>query len=196
MRRAFLSALAAAAGLALATPAGAQSVAMPAHPDINLAGFSGDPSALPDAVAAIEAASGGRVVEIRYDNVSGAPGYDVVVAKGASVTFARFSKPAGGLTVLTSDARPRWMLDWVSRRNIDLARLAAVPLDKAIRTAEASRGGAPAVAAGIAATASQPTNEVHAYNVAVLTDGAQRRVAVDSETGMVIADPRALIAWP
>jgi hypothetical protein len=178
------------AGLALA-----QSVAMPPHPDINVADFSGDPKALPGAVAAIEAASGGRVVEIRYNNVSGVPGYDVVVAKGSQVSFQRFSKPDAGLVALTGKTQPEWMLKWQARRDVDLVEKAKVPLSTAIRTAESSMSGAPAVAAGIAQSASRPDTSVHAYNVAILEGKDLRRVAVDSDTGQTIDDPSALAGW-
>jgi hypothetical protein len=81
--RTLILALVAACSLATAAPVAAQSVAMPAHPDVNLTGFKGDASTLPNAVGRIESVSGGRVVEIRHNNVAGTPGYDVVLAKGS-----------------------------------------------------------------------------------------------------------------
>jgi hypothetical protein len=168
---------------------------MPPHPDINTAGFSGDKNALPDAVGAIEAASGGRVVEIRYNNVAGAPGYDVVVAKGSQVNFQRFSKPGGGLVTLTDKTEPDWMLEWPSRRDVSLVQKSRVSLADAIRTAEANVPGAPTVAAGIAQSASGPVTDVHAYNVAVLRGDELRRVAIDADSGQLILDPGALTGW-
>jgi hypothetical protein len=180
---------------ALATAASAQSVAMPPHPDINTTGFKGDANTLSDAVKSVEAASGGRVVEIRYNNVSGTPGYDIVVERGSKVSFQRFSNAGDGPFVVTGVTQPAWMLDWANRKDVSLVSKAKVSLPVAIRTAEAATLSGPAVAAGIAKSASNPTSLVHAYNIAVLRDGRLRRIAVDSDTGEVIANPGALAAW-
>jgi uncharacterized membrane protein YkoI len=168
---------------------------MAAHPDINLSGFKGDAGTLPNAIAAIEAASGGRVVEIRYNNVAGTPGYDVVLAKGAQVSFQRVSKPGAGMTELSDKTKPAWMLDWQAREDISLINTAKVSLADAVRTAEAQMGGSPAVAAGMAKSAAGANTDVKAYNVAILQRGEERRVAVDSANGSVIADPGMLAAW-
>ena len=68
--RNLLLALAATTSLAAAAPAFGQSVGMRSTPDLNLAGFNGQPDALPRAVSTIEKLSGGRVAEIRFDNES------------------------------------------------------------------------------------------------------------------------------
>jgi uncharacterized membrane protein YkoI len=195
MARVFLLPLIAAAGLAVGAPAFAQSVAMPAHPDINVAGFSGDPGALPAAISAIESATGGKVVEIRYNNTAGAPGYDVVVAKGTDISFERFTKPGQAIVAHTKETKPTWMLNWPAREDVSLVRTAKVGLPAAIRTAEAANRNAPAVAAGMATSAAGSDTEVKAYNIAIVQDGELRRVAVDSATGSVIADPGVLAAW-
>ena len=196
MRRTFLLPLIAAATLAgAAAPALAQSVDQGAHVNLNLAGFSGDPGALPSAITAIEGASGGKVVEIRFNNVGGVPGYDVVVAKGSQISFQRFAKPSDGLITLTDKTEPAWMLKWRAREDVSLVSAAKVSLADAVRTAEAQRGGAPAIAAGMAKSATGANTDVKAYNVAILKDGVQHRVAIDSATGEVIANPRMLAAW-
>ena len=71
---------------------------------------------------------------------------------------------------------------------------AKVSLADAIRTAEASQGGAPAVVAGIARRAAKPSSDVHAYMVGILKDGKLLPVAVDSDTGQRIGNPEVL-AW-
>lgn len=197
MRRSFLASLIAATVLAAgaAAPAIAQSVDQPAHTNLNLAGFSGEPGALPGAIDAIEAASGGKVVEIRFNNVGGAPGYDVVLARGSQITFERFAKPGQGLVTLSGDTKPAWMLNWTAREDVTLVRTAKVKLADAVRAAEAARNNAPAAAAGIAKSAAGADTDVKAYNVAIVQDGRQHRVAVDSATGEVIANPQMLAAW-
>jgi uncharacterized membrane protein YkoI len=192
--RALLAPGLAAVLLSAAAPTLAQGVAMPPHPDINTTGFSGDADTLSNAVKTIEAASGGRVVEIRYNNVAGVPGYDYVVEKDSQVSFKRFSVPTGGMITLTEKTEPAWMLNWRQRQDVKVVNAAKVSLSDAIHTAEAE-ARAPAVAAGIAASASNPTSDVHAYNVAVLTQGKLRRVAVDADTGQPIEDPQALSEW-
>lgn len=195
MARGSLLILLATSTLAMTSPALAQHVAMPPAPKLDTRGFSGDPNALPNAVAAIES-GGGRVVEIRYDNQGGAPEFNVVVARGGGVSFERIARPASGAVMLVAHSEPDWMLKWRARKDLHVAHKAKVSLDQAIRTAEASRNGAPAVAAGIAVSASNPASEVHAYNVVLLDRGAEHRVAVDTRTGAVITDPQALSPYP
>jgi uncharacterized membrane protein YkoI len=195
--RALLFALAATTSLAVAVPAlgQSQSVGMKSTPDINLSGFSGDAHALPTAVSNIEKLSGGRVAEIRYHNVDGVPGYDVALAQGDHMRFQRFAKAGNKPIELTESKTPAWMLDWRGAKNMTLVHNAKVPLADAIRTAEASMNGAPAVAAGILHGAADPSTSVHAYNVSILKNGAQHRVAVNSDSGAMIANPSTLPGW-
>jgi uncharacterized membrane protein YkoI len=194
--RALLLALA-AASLATAAPALGQrvGVGLGGTPNLNLTGFNGDVHALPDAVTTIEKSSGGRVAEIRFDNIDGVPGYDVVLVQGDHVRFQRFSRPSDKVVEFTQTKTPKWMLGWQSQRNASLVKGAKVPLADAIRTASARMGGAPAVAAGISHGASSPTTRIHAYNVAVLRNGRQERVAVNSDSGAIITNPGALPRW-
>ena len=184
--------IALAAGLA-ALPAFAQKVNQPVTYSGNLAGFSGDPAALPRAISAIEA-QGARVMEIRYDGSNG-PGYVAVLARNGNVEFQRAAEPATGLTAISSSTQPTWMLDWRGRDEVKAVRKARVDLATAVRTAEGEANGAPAVAAGIAA--SSAGQELKAYNVLVhMPDGVFRRVMVDADSGAPIANPGALRNWP
>ena len=76
------------------------------------------------------------------------------------------------------------------------AQSAKVPLSQAILTAEQADDNAPAIAAGIARSASNPESDVHAYNVLIDADGTTRRVSVDDSTGQIISDPGMLSDWP
>jgi hypothetical protein len=195
--RASLLALVAAASLAVAAPALAQSqtVGVRSTPDINLTGFSGDADSLPSAVSAIEKLSGGRVAEIRFDNVDGVPGFDVALAQGNHIRFQRYTRPSNRLITISESKTPKWMLDWRGQRNMTLVQNAKVPLADAIRTASGSMRGAPAAAAGISHGAANANTRVHAYNIALVQNGALHRVAVNSDTGNVIANPTALPRW-
>jgi uncharacterized membrane protein YkoI len=193
--RALTLALAATASLAITAPVLSKDVGMGATPNLNLTGFSGDPRELSHAVTAIEGLTGGRVAEIRFDNVDGRPGYDVVVAKGDHIRLQRINVKGGEPVEFTESKTPDWMLSWRGQRNVQLVREATVRLADAIRTAQASENNAPAVAAGISHGAASSTTRVHAYNVAVLRNGRQRRVAVNSQSGAVISNPTALPSW-
>jgi hypothetical protein len=184
------------AGLSL--PGGAvlaQTVAQPAQPRIDFSRFNASAADLPDAVAAIEA-SGAKVLDIRYHELDGKPGYDVVVLRNGRVEFVRSAKAAPGFVAVAGHSEPAWMLDWRARRNVDAARKTDVALADAIRKAEMANGGAPAVAAGIAVSAANPTSVVDAYNVLLKTSAGVQRVAIDSRTGVPIANPSALKTWP
>ncbi len=182
--------------LPLAGPALAQSVAQPGYAKGNIAAFHGTAASLPDAISKIEHATGGKVVEIRFTDVGGVPGYHVVVAKGGDVQFMHLEAPTGRLTAIQETTLPAWMLNWRGRADLRFAETAKVPLSDAIRTAEQADDNAPAIAAGIARSASNPDSDVHAYNILLDRDGAVHRRAVDSATDQVIADPGALSEWP
>jgi uncharacterized membrane protein YkoI len=187
--------IALAALLALsAGAAAAQSVTQPPRPAADMKGVTGAPGSLAGMIGAIERTTGGRVIEIRLTNADAMPGFHAVVARGGRVIFVRIAGQADAVE-LDGSSVPDWMLHWRDRTDVKLAEEAKVSLADAIRTAEQNAEGAPAVAAGIAPTASNPTSDVQAYNVLVDRHGAVQRVAVDDETGDVIANPRAL-AWP
>jgi uncharacterized membrane protein YkoI len=132
------------------------------------------------------------VAAIAYNNPTGTPGYGVILVQGLNVRLMRLEKPDGEAVEIREASPPAWMSSWRNQRRAAIADRAKVSLADAIRTAEASENGAPAVVAGIARSASNPTSDVHAYMVGLLKNGKLRSVAVDSETGNVIANPEAL----
>jgi hypothetical protein len=190
--RVLLLALATVSSLAAAAPTLAQTLRVNKNLSIDVAGFSGDPNVLPDAVTNIESMSGGRVAEITFNNVAGTPGYAVIVLKGSEVRFWRLDKPTGKPAELTAASAPAWMLTWRNQRRAAVLTAAKVSLADAIRTAEAANRGAPAVVAGIARSAGKPSSSVHAYMVGILKDGRLIRVAVNTETGGRIVNPEML----
>lgn len=190
--RALLLALATVSSLAAATPSLAQTLKVNQNISIDVTGFSGDSKVLPDLVTQIEALNGGRVAAIAFDNVAGAPGYSAIVLKGSDVRFWRLAKPTSEAVELTGASVPSWMLTWRDQRRAAAVKVAKVSLADAIRTAEASQRGAPAVVAGIARSAANPTSDVQAYMVGILKDGRLQRVAVNSQSGRPIENPEAL----
>ncbi len=190
--RALLLALATVSSLAAAAPTLAQTLKVNSKISIDVAGFSGDPMVLADAVTKIESMNGGRVAAIAYNNVAGAPGYGVIVLKGSEVRYWRLDKPAGQPVELTGASIPSWMLTMRDQRRATAVKDARVSLADAIRTAEGTQRGAPAVVAGIARSAANPTSDIQAYMVGLLQEGRLTRVAVDSQTGSPISNPEAL----
>jgi uncharacterized membrane protein YkoI len=195
MRKLQIAGAMAAAALC-ASSAIAQGVAQHSHPKLDLTGWSGTADTLPSLIRTIQSTTGGRVLEIRYSNQDGGPGFRAAVAEGKRVVFLHVNAEGAAGAELTATSVPDWMLHWRSRADIVAARQASVSLDQAITTAEAQANGAPAVAAGIAASASNPTSDVKAYNVLVSRGGDVHRIAVDDQTGQVIEDPGALADWP
>jgi len=161
------------------------------YPSADLTAFHGNQMTLINAIAAVEHSTGGKVVEIRFLEFNGKPGFHTVVVKNGQVEFARLELPAKQVTQLAD--RPEWMLKYQQRAELRQQATATVSLEQAIHTAERAQG-APAVAAGIARMPA--TSEVHAYNIMLDSAGALRRIAVDSSTGEVIADLQGYEQWP
>ena len=190
--RTLLLALAAVSSLAAAAPSLAQTLKVNKNLSIDVTGFSGDAKILPDMVTRIESLNGGRVAAITFDNVAGTPGYAAIVLKGSDVRFWRLDKPTSQAVELTGTSVPSWMLTWRNQRRAAAVKASKVSLADAIRTAEASQQGAPAVVAGIARSASNPSSDVQAYMVGILKDGRLTPVAVNSQSGRPIQNPEAL----
>jgi uncharacterized membrane protein YkoI len=194
-----IKSLAAATALGLTAlmgaDASAQGVAQAGFYKGDLDAFHGDDQSLIQALQAFHAGTAARVVEIRFSDKNGDPGYDAVLQKQGRVEFVHIDEN-GRSVELDSASLPDWMLTRKSKMDLRFDRKATVPLAQAIATAEAADGGAPAVAAGIARSASNPDSDVHAYNVLLDKGGMTKRVAIDSMTGQVISDPQALTAWP
>lgn len=175
----------------------AQPVAQPSGPIGDVSAFRGSASTLPHIISRVEQTNPGRVIEIRFDDSGGTPRFDVALFDHGQVTFLQLADENGSLTPIADSSQPTWMMHW---RKADAARIAAhapVSLAAAIQTAEGANDALPAVAAGVAIASTSPSTDVHAYNVLLLRrDGTTMRVAVDSDTGQIIANPSALEAWP
>lgn len=184
-------ALALGAAISAGGAALAQGVAQPAHTDTDVSSFAGTPDTLIHVIQRVETMTGGQVVEVRYSDAGGAPGFFAAYAKDGNVSFVRLAREDGVLTAVSEQTRPAWMMRWSGRQDLKAAERAKVTLAQAIRTAE-DQSRAPAVAAGISPTAANGASDVKAYNVLVLRDGQTHRLAIDDSTDQVIQDPQAL----
>jgi len=174
----------------------AQQVSQPSFTNADISAFRGNDNTLVNAIALIEQSTGGKVIDVRFSNATnGTPGYNVVIIKAAQVQFFRFEERSKHVVEFDASSKPVYMLNWRGKADVHFALQAQVSLSTAIQTAEQSQPGAPAMAAGIARSASNPDSEVHAYNVLLNRDGRVKRVAIDSATGEVISDPSALSSF-
>jgi uncharacterized membrane protein YkoI len=174
----------------------AQQVSQPSFTNADISAFNGDANTLVNAIALIEQSTGGKVIDVRFSSTTnGVPGYNVVVVKAGQVQFFHFEERSKHAVELDASSKPVYMLNWRGKSDVRFALQAQVSLSTAIQTAEQSHPGAPAMAAGIARSASNPDSEVHAYNVLLNRGGSVKRVAVDSATGEVISDPSALSSF-
>jgi uncharacterized membrane protein YkoI len=170
----------------------AQSVAQPDSIKSSISQFHGDQNTLLNALNATEQASGGKVIDIRFSYPNGKPTFHSVILKGGQVQFFKIEQLQQNVVELDASSRPVWMLNWRGKADVHFAKQATVSLSQAIRAAEQANNGAPAVAAGIARSASNPDSEVHAYTVLLDVRGDVRSVSIDITNGEVIADPSAL----
>ena len=166
------------------------------YTNADLSSWMGSPGTLPSLIQQIESATGGRVVQISYADRHGKPGFRAAVVKNGGVSFVRFSSQNGDAVEMAAPSAPDVNLKWKARADVGHALRATVPLPEAIRTAEDASYGAPAVAAGIASSASNTSSDVQAYNILIWRGGATHRIAVDIKTGQVIANPEALADQP
>jgi hypothetical protein len=150
-------------------------------------------TSLTDAIAVVEHATNGKILEIRFLHGPG-KGYEAVVAKKDAIINVRENPLTSDVTVIEAEAVPVWMADWKLRQDVKSIEKAKVPLADGVRTAENS-ARAPAIDAGIAKPLSAD-NAVLAYNVEVDKNGKPVRVVVDATTGQIIADPEPLlVSW-
>jgi len=178
--------------LPFANVALAQSVAQSGYMSGDFSAFHGNGNTLVNAVAMVEQATGGKVIDIRFSSSNGMPAYDAVVVKGTQIQFFHAEERSKHVVELDASSKPAYMLNWRGKSDVHFAQTASVSLSAAIKTAEDSQNGSPAMAAGIARSASNPESDVHAYNVLLNRAGNLKRVSVDSSTGQVISDPSAL----
>jgi hypothetical protein len=144
-----------------------------------------------NAVQAIEQSTGGKVLDIRFSNAKGVPSYHAVILKTGQIHFFQLADLSKKVVELDATSTPVWMLNWRGKADVHYAKVATVSLSTAIRTAQQFRG-APAAAAGLARSVSNPDSDVQAYTVVLDDRGSVRSVSIDMSTGEVIADPSAL----
>ncbi|HMD28478.1 MAG TPA: PepSY domain-containing protein [Steroidobacteraceae bacterium] len=170
----------------------AQSIAQPDSIKSDISQFHGDQNTLLNALKATEQATGGKVIDMRFSYPNSKPTFNSVVLKGSQVQFFKIEQLQQNVVELDASSRPVWMLSWRGKADVHFAKQATASLSQAIRAAQQANNGAPAVAAGIARSASNPDSEVHAYTVLLDVRGDVHSVSIDITNGEVIADPSAL----
>lgn len=154
--------------------------------------FDGQAMSLANAILAIESKSGGKVLEIRFDDHAGRGVYNAVVSANGALSHARVDARTD--EILSFDGTtPDWMLGWEQRADVRSLDKATVPLNQAVATAEKFGVGS-AVNAGLAKPLTAE-NDVLAYNIEIVRGGRPIRVAVDATTNQVIANPDMLDTW-
>jgi uncharacterized membrane protein YkoI len=151
-----------------------------------------DRTGLANAIAAIEQATGGKVLEIRFQALKGVIGYDAVVAKNGAISHVHIAAALPRKTVVIAEHdRPAWMVNWILKADMKSIQKAKVSLTDAVLSAE-KIAGAPAVDAGLAKPLTAD-NAVLAYNIEVIKDGQPQRIVLDAETGSRIENPDSLL---
>jgi uncharacterized membrane protein YkoI len=146
--------------------------------------------ALAHAASAFEAATGGKVLEIRLANMPGAPAFEAAVAKDDRVLYMRIGSPSEDVTEIKVRELPPWLLNYRMESYMRSIAQAKVPLTDAIAKAE-KRDRAPAIDAGLAKPLGG-TNAVLAYFVETLKGSKRQESAVDATTGAFIENPDSL----
>ena len=147
-------------------------------------------ASLSKAVDSLEAATGGKVLEIRFVDEKGHERFESVVAKPDQVIYMAVDPVTENVTKIAIKELPAWMLNWKLTEYVSSIEKATVPLAKAITKAEAM-GGAPAIGAGLAKPLSG-ANQVLAYNIELLKGGKRQLIAINATSGAKIANPEAL----
>jgi uncharacterized membrane protein YkoI len=149
---------------------------------------------LAKAVDALEAATGGKVLEIRFVDEKGHERFESVVAKPDGVIYMAVNPVSEDVTEIAIKKLPAWMLNWKLTEYVKSIEKANLPLSKVVAQAEA-QAKAPAIGAGLARPLSG-ANQVLAYNVELLKDGKRERIAIDATSGAKIANPDELyVPW-
>jgi uncharacterized membrane protein YkoI len=146
--------------------------------------------ALAHAASGFEAATGGKVLEIRLADAPGAPAFEAAIAKGDRVLYMRIASPSDDVTEIKVTDLPPWLLNYHMESYMRSIAQAKVPLTEAITKAE-KRDHAPAVDAGLAKPLSG-TNAVLAYFVETMKGSKRQESAVDATTGAFIENPDSL----
>jgi uncharacterized membrane protein YkoI len=148
-------------------------------------------ASLSKAVDALQAATGGKVLEIRFVDEKGHERFESVVAKPDQVIYMAVDPVTENVTKIAIKELPAWMLNWKLTAYVKSIEKATVPLAKAITEAEAMTV-APAIGGGIAKPLTG-ANQVLVYNVELLAHGKRERVAIDATTGAKVAKFRGVL---
>jgi uncharacterized membrane protein YkoI len=145
------------------------------------------------AIAAVEGLTGGHVVEIHFDEGSGAGFYDATVAHDGTLDHAVVNLKTKQVAMVDQAHNPVRTFDFRDRTTAEMVvRSSKVGLSNAVADAEqASRG----VAIAARTTRSQD-GYMLAHDIETVKGDMVRPVLIDAKTGLVIGDPQAFATQP
>lgn len=145
---------------------------------------------LAHATEATERITRGQVLEIRQLGVADGPAFAAAVSLSDTVLYLRIVPVMGLVTELDDSERPLWLMNYGMQAPVRGIARGEVSLVEAILKAEQD-AHAPAIAAGVAKPLRGGT--VFAYYVETAHDRARQLLAMDAQTGAVVANPDAAL---
>lgn len=143
--------------------------------------FNAAKMSLPQAIAAIQKQSRGKVLDVSFENKSGTPMYKATVWANNAEEMWTVDANTGKVTNSTEAPMPQAKLDQEDQTEVHGIDSAKIDLSQAVRTAEQKSGGK-AIDAGIEAH-----NGMTSYEVQTLKNGTMQAFTVNPQNGMAQA---------
>jgi uncharacterized membrane protein YkoI len=172
--------LALAAALLLMAPAAFAAQAVPTEHSgkAEVKAFGGVKISLTDAIAAAETHSGGKALDVAFENRNGKPAYRVKTYQNNAVWEGKVDANSGRI-IGRGKTIPESKLDREDRAELSGLQQAKTTLAQATSAAEAHAGGK-AIDAGL-----EETNGKIVYEMAIIKSGALQKVTVDPANGQI-----------
>jgi len=182
--------LMASAAVALAIP---QSFYVHRANPNEIAASLGGQGSLNRAVSAVEELTHGRVLEIHFENGSGAGHYNATVSRNGVMEHALVNLSAGQVAIVDQAQEPTRTFDFKKKSDAEVIVVGAkVALSDAIANAEQSSRGV----AVSARTTRSGDGYMVAHDIETVKADMVHPVLVDAKTGMVIQNAQAFGSQP
>ncbi len=143
--------------------------------------FNAAKLSLPQAIAAVQKQSHGKVLDMTFETKSGTPMYDATVWANNAEQMWSVDANTGKVTKSTEAPMPQAKLDQQDKTELHGVKSAKIDLSQAVRAAEQKSGGK-AIDAGI-----QASNGIASYDVQTVKGGAVQAFTVNPQNGMAQA---------